>query len=354
MSTMSMPKFVLPRAAAVAAGLVGAASLMLGGSAAVAASPEAMWSWATIGAPGNAAITVGNAPWVPPSEFRSVGDVAYEYRMARTEVTNRQWLDFVRAYAPYVSNDEQASSTFTGAVIFQGRDAQNNPVYSLPERHYNTPAGVTWRYAARYCNWLHNDMRLTQDAFESGAYDTSTFTFINNWWFNDQRTRSPGAKYWIPSESEWFKAAYFDPSRFGPGKPGYWRYPNGQDTPLVAGFPGTPGAQSSAGLEYGPGIGLIPVGAYPDVNQPWGLLDMSGSAAEWTEGIAYLPHRVIRGAATGEGAFFAAWFDSIDFARGAGPDAQGPGFRLATNVPAPTSTLVVFTFSIWGVGRRKR
>ena len=354
MARTSRPTLFSPTRAAGVAIIAFASHLPASVGAAAAGTPESMWSWATIGAPGNAPINVGSAPWLPPS--RAVGGVDYEYRMAKTEVTNGQWLAFVRAYAPYVSNDEQANSAFTGAVVFNGRDANNIPVYSLDERLINTPAGVTWRYAARYCNWLNNDMRLTRDAFANGAYDTSTFTFQpNSWVFNDQRTRSPGARFWIPSESEWVKAAYFDPNRFGPGKPGYWRYPNGQDTPLVGGFPGQPGAQSSGPLEYTGGTAFdIPVGSYPTVNHPWGLLDVSGGAAEWTEGIdPEVPLRIVRGSGTGSG-FFAAWWDDINFSQAAGPNGHGPGFRIATVVPAPASALVFLTISSWGVGRRKR
>ena len=36
-------------------------------------------------------------------------------------------------------------------------------------------------------------------------------------------TRNAGAKYFIPTENEWYKAAYYDPLNGGAG--GYWTYP---------------------------------------------------------------------------------------------------------------------------------
>lgn len=335
---------------------VSAMAMMSAPSSAQGVPPNFSWNWATIGAAGNRGTLPHETPTTPT---RSVGAVNYEYRMAKTEVTGAQWLEFVQQYAQYVSDDEQANSGFTsGAIVFIGRDGQNRPQYRLDSIYENVAVGFSWRYAARYCNWLHNDKAITRNAFESGAYDTSTFTRNPDGTFNDQASRSPGARFWIPSENEWVKAAYYDPNKFGPGQGAYWRYPNGSDTPLVGGLPGEPGAQSSAGLPYtGPSYN-IPVGSYPDSNHPWGLLDTSGGQSEWNEtwvqrinGRGWL--RGSRGSGTGAGEF-AQVYDDLDYFFYDTPDTGSGGLRLASSVPTPASALGILVFSITGLGRRRQ
>ena len=327
---------------------VSAMAMMCAAAAAQGVPPNYSWNWATIGAPGNPAHYAAAFPGAPG---RWVGNVDYTYRMATTEVTGSQWLEFVRNYAQYVSNDEQANSDFTsGAIVFIGRDSQNRPQYSLAPIYENVAVGFSWRYAARYCNWLHNDKALTRDAYERGAYDTSTFTQNPDGTYNDQATHSPGARYWIPSDNEWTKAAYYDPNKFGPGQGGYWRYPNGSDTPLVGGLPGEPGAQSSGPLPYeGPSYQSynIPVGSYPGSNRPWGLLDTSGGASEWTETWGWVLDgrglgRTIRGSGTGAGEY-AEYGDNINADYFFGPNDQF-GLRLASAIPSPGSMITLAAF----------
>ena len=38
------------------------------------------------------------------------------------------------------------------------------------------------------------------------------------------------ARYWVSTENEWYKAAYYDPAKSGVGSPGYWAYPTRSDT----------------------------------------------------------------------------------------------------------------------------
>src|SRR5690606_21628647 len=117
--------------------------------------------------------------------------------------------------------------------------------------------------------------------------------------FTDQATRSPGAKFWIPSLDEWIKAAHYDPDRWRDGEAGYWRYSHTSDDPPIPGAPGE--GQTSAGYDP-PGVDeafYIPLGSYPDVQSPWGLLDTTGGAAEWTEEIHAQTFRRADGADAG-------------------------------------------------------
>lgn len=313
------------------------------GAGALGAPPNYSWQWATIGAPGN---RPSNPQEMYQEPERALGAVGYAYRMATTEVTIGQWFEFVRAYAPYVGSDF-GKLAFTGeGIIFTGF-SNGVPQYTMNPANANIATDCGWRYAARFVNWHHNNKALTREAFESGAYETSTFGAVPNAvpggpQYTDQAYHSPGAKYWIPSVDEWVKAAYYDPNRYGPGQDGYWRYPNSQNEPLVGGRPGEPGAQTGGPLT-GPGD-PIPVGSYMNVNLPWGLFDLSGGENEWTEG--YSPfgnpndHREIRGSYNGHGAF-SYLYDRIDTHQVGWPSSGRAGLRMASAVPG-VSTGTIF------------
>jgi formylglycine-generating enzyme required for sulfatase activity len=208
--------------------------------------------------------------------------VDHEYQISRTEVTGAEWFEFVQAYAPYVQEDAWSDPAFTSRQVGLVGYRQ----YFLPPAFANIPVEIGWHFAARFCNWLMNGKAITPDAFESGAYDTSTFHQNSTGGWDNQVTRSPGATYWIPSEDEWIKAAHFDPNRYGPDQPGYWLASNSSDTPPVRGPPGSGGGQTSAAGRNA-GYPLPDVASYPGTQTPWGLFDTSGGFGEWTEGAQY-------------------------------------------------------------------
>ena len=124
-------------------------------------------------------------------------------------------------------------------------------------------------------------------------YDASTFTRNEDGTFNDDYTRSPDARYWIPNVDEWLKAAYYDPNRFGPGLSSWWDFPNKTDQPLFIGFPAESGeipiptqvarqgitGETNGSLDNFPAKGMS-AGSYPWVQSPWGLRDVSGGLSE--------------------------------------------------------------------------
>ena len=94
---------------------------------------------------------------------------------------------------------------------------------------------VTWGDAARFANWLQNgqptNLGEVAGSTETGAYtlngatSESALTAIS---------RNTGATYFIPSENEWYKAAYFDPSNST-----YWTYPTQSNSTPMAGLSAT-------------------------------------------------------------------------------------------------------------------
>ncbi|MGH7244213.1 MAG: SUMF1/EgtB/PvdO family nonheme iron enzyme [Phycisphaerales bacterium] len=279
-----------------------------------------------IGAVGNRGTNQTEAPGIP-----SRGAVGHAYAISRNEITIGQWYEFANAYGKYIPLTQQGS-TFRGLRGI-GVSLSNPSHVSLLPGFENIAAEVGWRYTAMYCNWLHNNKVNEKWAFESGAYDVSTFTSSNGKYF-DQPTHSAGAKFWIPSLDEWIKSAYYDPNRYGDGNGGYWTRPGGRDTFLQ---PGTPqnGGETSAATG---GVSLLNVGSYPAIGGPWGLLDTSGGVKEWSEFQDRNGLRSAMGTKYGESQVVA---DAIDWEGLSGvPDFSLAGIRLATEVPAPATACI--------------
>ncbi|KAA0219198.1 MAG: hypothetical protein EDS66_17745 [Planctomycetota bacterium] len=290
--------------------------------------PDYGHDFVVIGDPGNRAVNQAEGrrffpPYAP--EGFSVGRVDYRYRMARTEVTVGQWLEFVNAYAPYYDGSV-SSLAFTGDwIVYAG-----NGSYRAIEGSENFATNMAWRFAARYCNWLHNGKGLEQAAFENGAYDTSTFGQDANGYYTDQRTHNAEALFWIPTLDEWTKAMHWDPAK-SDGEGGYWRYPTSSDTAPIIGPPGFGQTNAGSGATYD-------VGAYSDVMSPWGLFDGSGGEREWLEFAADEGSRYLRGASWALG----PPFDEIDRVTPGPPITGSGGFHIVSAIPAPGAPAVLF------------
>ena len=136
----------------------------------------------TVGSAGNAADTSG------------YGAVGYNYRIGRYEVTADQWG--VVAGAAGINE----AGVWTGG----------QPV-----------ASVSWYDAAQFCNWLTSGNKYL------GAYqfsDSGTLTNVNR----SFSLNFYGMTYVLPTEDEWYKAAYYTGS-------GYSLYANGTGTAPAVG-----------------------------------------------------------------------------------------------------------------------
>lgn len=313
--------------------IVGAAALAWGVVCDVACGrgvPDYGFQWAAITHPGNRGTTPEETPLLPQP---SIGRVDHEYRLSRTEVTVGQWYEFINAYVPYFSgrfND----TDFLGFWIREVRVAPDEPrQFRILDGAENYTADMSWHFAARYANWLCNNKALTRDAFESGAYDTSTFGFDPvTGDRTDQHAHTPGAPFWIPTYDEWNKAVYYDPDRYGPGEEGYWPWPNQSTESPIGGLP-SQGGQTSA---MTPGLlaGGFPVAQYPAMG-PNGLFDVSGGRGEWTESIAVgsAGARLYLGSNAGDADTLVDRLASIRYSES--PSSGGWGLRLASAVPSP-------------------
>lgn len=311
------------------------------------------FNFVTIGDPANAPYTGFDRD----GHVTGHGSVGYEYRIARTEVTTAQYIEFLNGLI-----DAGVDPNLAGAPQFMGGGFSfgTGRWGVAPGGEMLPVAGVSWRDAAIFMNWLHNGKTNTIESFLSGAYDISTFNDTRP--FTDQTTRSPGAKYWIPSLDEWMKAAHYDPHRNGPDQGGWWLFNNSSDTQPVPGLPGV--GETSAGLAVPANEAFsIPLESYPETQTPWGLLDTSGGGGEWTEewlrGLS--ESRIWFGNTLGE----TSWSPndpfglSLDQIWAVGADRPNfpfslTTFRVASLVPAPGVGMAAIALVAFSSARRRR
>jgi formylglycine-generating enzyme required for sulfatase activity len=331
------------------------AAVLAPNTAQASSDPPGGLGFVTIGNPGNAPYPGG-----PSGQRAGVGQVNYEFRMGRTEVTTAQWLDFVNAvdtFNPVLARDT-LEPTLWGAHYVGGAPGSGRWILDPQQQAAMTAVGgMSWRSAAMYCNWLHNDQAATPEAISSGAYDASTFTTNPDGSFNDQLTRSPGAKFWIPSEDEWMKAAHYDPNRDGLG--GWWEFPYQSDSVPVSGLPGMHGAQTSSDLDNPVHWFDIPLGAYPDAMSAYGLLDVSGGSSEWNETATGASRRDRRtdGSWVGGEPGAAELYDVAWRTASSASNINGHpfvGLRIAGAIPTPSTILIVVLSTLSLVRRSTR
>ncbi len=298
------------------------------------------FEWREVGAPGNPDASPDDFIFLRIDGYGPVGGVDHRYRLTLTEVTVAEYFEYVRAYSPYYPGGINDPGYF-GRFIYNERQDPNDPGWYYAAGAGKYPADMAWIHAARFANWIHNGRRPERWAFESGAYDMSTFTRLPNGDWEGQATHSPGAAVWIPTLDEWIKGMYYDPGRNPPpvgpawlSRGGYWMYPIASDAPPVSGFPWTPGAQTSAGEFAGWRGEMFDLGSYPQSRSPWGLLDGSGGRGELLENVTLAPGlRLAKG--SGTGGTLTQVEDRLDWIGGHGTSYRGVGFRFASPVPSP-------------------
>jgi sulfatase modifying factor 1 len=276
--------------------------------------------------PGNPPDTATNCLNAPPD----CGSVPYDYAIARYEVTNTQYTEFLNAVAdPDTYELWNPGMWITYPMVPIGFKR----VYLVAPFHENQPVQyVSFWDAVRFANWLHNGQPLgVEDATttEDGAYTLEPAGIANN-----TVVRNVGAQAFVPSENEWYKAAYCSP----PGGT-YFAYATGTDSVPQCVAPASD-TGNSANCDNAVGT-ITDVGAYGLSASRYGTFDQAGNVSEWTEQIASTSTRSIRGPSFASGAFEGASLVLRDVTTSA--EGTDLGFRVARPVPEPAQALLVLT-----------
>jgi formylglycine-generating enzyme required for sulfatase activity len=182
---------------------------------------------------------------------------------------------------------------------------------------------VDFHDAARFCNWLHHGQPTgPQDSTttEDGAYTLTSSSIASN-----SVARNAGARFWLPSDDEWYKAAYHQPGEAGGDFNNYWQYPTRSNDAPYSEPP--PGGVNSANACCETERLATDVGAYLNSSSYYGTFDQAGNVQEWTEEIIYVTNRRVRGGSWVYNEYYSRSdefeFDTPDY------PADGIGFRVA-------------------------
>ena len=232
--------------------------------------------WVTVGNPGNppdteVMLTDGTTGY---------GAVEYTYQIGKFEITTAQYTEFLNAVAmddTYGLYTEDMIGKYGCQIERSGEPGSYS--YSIAAELANHPVNcTTWGNALRFSNWLTNgqpmgaqDLSTTEDGsyYLDGANTQEALISI---------TRKADACYVIPTEDEWYKAAYHK----NDGVTGhYFDYPTSSNV--------APGNQL---IDPDPGNNanfntsvFTDVGAFENSTSPYGTFDQGGSVYEWNETI---------------------------------------------------------------------
>src|SRR5262249_28549543 len=160
-----------------------------------------------------------------PSTGNVLGGVSYPYSIGKYEVTVGQYTRFLNAVAATdtygLYNPSMASDGNVASISQNG--SPGSYTYSVIGSPNRPVTWVNWGDAARFANWMNNGQPTgAQSAAttEDGAYTLSGRTDFTLWLVN----RNPGATWFLPTESEWYKAAFYQPATQGGDTDSYWKY----------------------------------------------------------------------------------------------------------------------------------
>ncbi|MFM1903415.1 MAG: hypothetical protein RLZZ440_1315 [Planctomycetota bacterium] len=313
--------------------------------------------WVTVGDPGNAADDTG------------YGAVADSFQIGKYEVTIGQYTDFLNAVAAtdtYSLYHPNMAGNLNNAGISQS-GASGSYTYSMIGPSGTTPAGasspgnrpityVSWFDAARFANWMQNGQG-------SGDTETGAYTLVGGQTSGTAPAKNPGAQFYIPTEDQWYKAAYYKGSGTNAG---YWDYATQSDSDpdntigsgtnqanyYTGDYAVTQSVSRSPSQNY-----LTDVGAFTNSQSAYGTFDQSGNVFEWND---------LTGAAGSLRGFRGGFWDSqsvselssstrVEFQPS---DYRYTGFRLASPVPEPATlglaSGVVLCACGWRVLNRRR
>ncbi len=290
-------------------------------------------AWSSVGNP-------SNAP--DPATGSLYGAVGYAFSIGTYDVTNSQYAEFLNAkdstgtntlglWNFLMSQVDRGFGLSVGGIEFISGNPDGEK-YQVDGGFEQFPVSRTnWFDAIRFANWMNNGQG-------SGSTETGAYTILGGTPTPSQAnsiTRNLGATIVIPSENEWYKAAYFNPATNS-----FFQYPTSGNSVPIASPPTTLANHVNAS---GGSLGHITdVGAYAGTTSPSGAFDMGGNVDQWNDTLVGGSLRGFRG-----GSFVELVSDMrSSFRQISDPANQqlSGGFRVANiptgYVPEPSSLIL--------------
>ena len=251
--------------------------------------------WVTVGNPGNAGEGSGES-YGGYGPDRICGAVGYTFNMGKFEVTAGQYTAFLNAVAATdtygLYNTWMDLAVYSYGCNIKRAGSSGNYTYSVASDWANRPVNiVSWGDAARFANWLTHGQptgaqngSTTEDGsyYLNGAISDAALLAVM------RKSPEQGGRYYIPTEDEWYKAAYHK----NDGVTGnYFDYPTGSDSvpsnDLITPDPGNNANIKQSGYTIDSPYYRTVVGDFENSESPYGTFDQGGNVWEWNEAIVY-------------------------------------------------------------------
>jgi formylglycine-generating enzyme required for sulfatase activity len=242
-------------------------------------------------------VTVGNAGNANDTGGGFIGAVAYDYQIGKYDVTIGQYTSFLNAAAATDTYGLYNSSMGTNSNIagISRSGASGSYSYSVIGSANRPITYVSWFDSARFSNWMANGQPTgaqSSTTTENGAYNvngaTSGSAVAKNA-INPNTSAAP--TFYVPTENEWYKAAYYSPA-LSSGSGGYYAYATQSNTIQgnVVGsvanqanyydgdFSVTQSGDYDSSQNY-----LTDVGAFSGSGSFYGTFDQSGNVYQWND-----------------------------------------------------------------------
>jgi formylglycine-generating enzyme required for sulfatase activity len=284
-------------------------------------------------------VTVGNPNYVNDIHGTGYGAVASPFRMGTYEVS--------------------------ASAMYRATTAGNLGITRDFGRS-NIATAISWNEAARFVNWLNTSsgsVAAYKFAVQPGqaGYDVNANILLWSYgeagYNNNNPFRNSNAKYFLPSENEWYKAAYYS----GSGNT-YYDYATGSNTAPTAVNEGTDAGTAVYKQPYGEGPTTYNLADYNSAGglSPYGTMGQGGNAWDWTESTWSGDYKTDE-ARTVRGGCWVSDAESYISSLHRGnisPDAEysSSGLRVAslTAVPEVTSSFTLFGLISGGLLLRRR
>ena len=307
-----------------------------------------------LGAPARAGITydmvtVGNAGNANDTIGSGYGAVAYDYKIGKYDVTIGQYTSFLNAVAKtdtYSLYNSRMGTDLNIAGISQ-TGGSGGYTYSVLGSANRPITFVSWWDSARFSNWMANGQPTgaqTSTTTENGAYNVNGAISGNAVAKNAINPNTSAAPtFYVPTENEWYKAAYYSPT-LNSGSGGYYTFATQSNT-----APGNSVVSGTNDANYAPGGNysvthlsysasqnyLFDVGAFFRSGSFYGTFDQSGNVSQWNDldGTSG-SFRGLRGGGWSSTSYTFLWSSSSNNHVGPSDENRAFGFRLASPVSA--------------------